>query len=127
MGLGSSQEAVGAPGQGDQGAGSDHLPAEAVILGLGAVADVDLVGLGQVFDLIDPGEKARVLRRTGHAKLLQTRRTAPHPPCPIAPSSSRRLDPVALGFKPAPVRKQTMGPPIVVFPVVVREKLSAKR
>ena len=43
-----------------EGAGVDELPAEAVVLLRGAVAPVHRVGLGQLRDLVHPGQKPAV-------------------------------------------------------------------
>ena len=63
-GVGARQVGVGALGVGEllEGAGVDQLLAEAVVLLRRAVAPVDRVGLGQLRDLLDPGEQLRVGR-----------------------------------------------------------------
>jgi hypothetical protein len=46
-----------------EGAGLDHLLTKGVVLLRGAVAPVDRVGLGQLCDLVDPGNELAVLGR----------------------------------------------------------------
>ena len=64
-GIGAGEVGVRALGVGEalERAGVDHLLAETVVLLRRPVAPVDRVGLGQLGDLLDPGEQLRVLGR----------------------------------------------------------------
>jgi hypothetical protein len=58
--------------QPNRGPGREHELEHPVVLGLGSVAPLDPVGLGQLRDLVDPGEKASISGRGrfGHSGLL---------------------------------------------------------